>query len=479
MNLLETIIYSLSKEEIRFYKLFVGRTNQSKERKDLKLFNIIKKSKDAEYTKKAIKSLGVSSNNFYQLKNRVYHDLNNSMVWQHISKDQQSKSFRYILLSRTYKNKGELELAYHFLKTAEKEAVKLELNEILSIVYSDIIELSHELISIDLDTYLKLKKENSIALAEIEEVDSHLAKLMYDIKTKQNFSDADPSSTQALSTHYRQNATNKKVVDSPRFKLRLFKMYSRLLLQKKDYESLESYLIESYTDFSYNSLFGRHNHNEKLTLLTYLTNCLYKTQKHEQSLDFAEKLNDAMKEFDGFLYDKYIFYYYNTLVLNYAKEDKDKALEILQLAKDNKTIKKLPAYTSFIYLNTTLIYYQKSNYALAATNISRLIQQEDFLSLDKAFQLKLHIVELIIRLELGQEERILGQIDFINSEYKKILIEDHMKRDAEVIELISLKANKASISDKIAVISSAMSDEESRDSDIISYNDWLKTLKHE
>jgi hypothetical protein len=184
-----------------------------------------------------------------------------------------------------------------------------------------------------------------------------------------------------------------------------------------------------------------------------------------------------MKEFDGFLYDKYIFYYYNTLVLNYAKEDKDKALEILQLAKDNKTIKKLPAYTSFIYLNTTLIYYQKSNYALAATNISRLIQQEDFLSLDKAFQLKLHIVELIIRWELGQEERILGQIDFINSEYKKILIEDHMKRDAEVIELISLKANKASISDKIAVISSAMSDEESRDSDIISYNDWLKTLK--
>ena len=64
----DALLNSLSKEEIRFYKLFVGRTNQSKERKVLKLFDIIKKSKDAEYTKKAIKSLGVSSNNFYQLK---------------------------------------------------------------------------------------------------------------------------------------------------------------------------------------------------------------------------------------------------------------------------------------------------------------------------------------------------------------------------------------------------------------------------
>ena len=45
------------------------------------------------------------------------------MIWQHISKDQQSKSFSYILLSRVFRNKGELDLAYHYLLTAEKEAI--------------------------------------------------------------------------------------------------------------------------------------------------------------------------------------------------------------------------------------------------------------------------------------------------------------------------------------------------------------------
>ena len=213
MKTLDTVIQSLSKEEIRFYKLFVGRTNQSKERKDLKLFDIIKKNLDQDYSKKAINSLNVTSNNFYQLKNRIYNDLNNSMVWQHISKDQQSKSFSFILLSRVFKNKGELNLAYHYLKIAEKEAIKLELFEILAIVYSEIIELSHELISIDLDKYLELKKENSKARSEIEDIDTHLAKLMYDIKTKQNFSKSDSALTQLLSTHYQQNADNKQVLN--------------------------------------------------------------------------------------------------------------------------------------------------------------------------------------------------------------------------------------------------------------------------
>ena len=472
MKFLDSIIESLSKEEIRFYKLFVGRTNQSKERKDLKLFDIIKKSKDEDYSKKAIKSLNVTSNNFYQLKNRIYHDLNNSMVWQHISKDQQSKSFSYILLSRVYRDKGELDLSYHYLKTAEKEAIKLELFEILAIVYSEIIELSHELISIDLDHYLKLKKENSITRSEIEDIDTHLAKLMYDIKTKQNFSTSDPALTKILNKHYQKNATNKKVLDSQRFKLRLFKMYSRLLLQNKDYESLETYLTESYKDFNENGLFSRHNHNDKLTLLTYLTNCLHKTNKYKKSLEIAKTLKLAMEEHDGFLFDKYIFYYYNALVLNYAKENKEKALEVLQLAKENKSIKKLPGYTSFIYLNTGLIYYYKENYNLAKRNISRLIQQEDFLSLDVALQFKLLIVDLIIRLKIGQDDIIQEKLKELKLNYKKNLNDKKYQRDALVVETITKHINNIDIDKKL--ISKSL--ENSTDDDIINYVDWIKNL---
>ena len=113
------------------------------------------------------------------------------MVWQHIWKDKQSKSFSFVLLSRVYKNKGELELSYHYLKKAEKEALDSELYEVLSIIYSEIIQISHELISIDVDHYIKLKRNNIKILSEIDEMDLLLAKIMYDIKTKQNFAKSD------------------------------------------------------------------------------------------------------------------------------------------------------------------------------------------------------------------------------------------------------------------------------------------------
>ena len=44
MNLMQEVILSLNKEESRFYKLYAGRTNVKDERRDLMLFDFIKKS---------------------------------------------------------------------------------------------------------------------------------------------------------------------------------------------------------------------------------------------------------------------------------------------------------------------------------------------------------------------------------------------------------------------------------------------------
>jgi len=471
-NALDTIVASLSKEEIRFFKLFIKRTD-NKNRKDVDLFDLMRKKNSDFTTKEALDKLEVNPNNYYQIKNRLYHELNNSVVWQHIWKDNQSKSFSYVLLSRVYKDKGELELAFHYLKYAEKEAIDSELYEILSIVYTETIQLSHELISIDVDKYIALKRENILILSEIDEVDLLLAKVMYDIKTKQNFGKPDLSLSKTIKSKYSEISKDKKLVNSPRFRVRLFKMYSRLLLQERDYKSLEKFLTESYNEFEDDKLFNRSNHNEKLTLLTYLTNCLYKTKKHKKSLKYAEILLISMKEYDSFLQDKYLFFYYNSLVLNYAKTDKDKALDYLNKASKNEVIKKLPSYTSFIYLNKSLIYFHEDNFIAAKKNMSRLILQEDFLLLDKAFQLKILIADVIIRFKNGQHD-IINKIEDIRSNYQQLLLNEDCVRDREMINILSKKINDEDIVDDKKRILSCMSDYDSEDLDIISYNSWLR-----
>ncbi|MDB9910235.1 tetratricopeptide repeat protein [Flavobacteriales bacterium] len=469
---LDTIVQSLSKEEVRFFKLFLKRTD-NKNRKDVDLFDYMKRKKGDFTTKDILKKLETNPNNYYQIKNRLYHELNNSMVWQYIWRDKQSKSFSFVLLSRVYKNKGELELSYHYLKKAEKEAIDSELFEVLSIIYSEIIQLSHELISIDVDHYIELKRNNIKILSEIDEMDLLLAKIMYDIKTKQNFGKSDGSLVKLIKTKYGKISKENNLVNSPRFRIRLFKMYSRLLLQERDYQSLEKFLIESYNEFGTDKLFNRSNHNEKLTLLTYLSNCLYKTKKYKQSLKYSEELLSGMKEYDCFLHDKYLFYYYNILVLNYAKTDKEKALDYLNKASRSEVIKKLPSYNAFIYLNRSLIYYYDDNYKESQKNIARLIMQEDFLLLDKSFQLKILVTELMIRMMLSNKN-LNDKITSIKKGYDTLLLEENHIREKKMIDLIFKMIHNDDIEVEKKDLLSIMSDSESEDIDIISYNIWIK-----
>ncbi len=471
-NALDTIVQSLSKEEVRFFKLFLNRTD-NKNRKDVDLFDYMKKKKGDFTTKDVLKKLETNPNNYYQIKNRLYHELNNSMVWQHIWKDNQSKSFSFVLLSRVYKNKGELELAFHYLKKAENEAIDSELYEVLSIIYSEIIKISHELLSIDVDCYIELKRNNIKILSEIDEMDLLLAKIMYDIRTKQNFGKSDISLVKLIKTKYGKISKEKNLVSSTRFRIRLFKMYSRLLLQERDYQSLEKFLIESNNEFGKDKLFNRSNHNEKLTLLTYLTNCLYKTKKYKQSLKYSEQLLISMKEYDSFLYDKYLFYYYNMLVLNYAKTDKKKALDYLNKASKSDAIKRLPSYNAFIYLNRSLIYYYEDNYKESQKNIARLIMQEDFLLLDKSFQLKILVTELMIRM-IVSNKYLNDKIIRIESDYKSLLLEENYIREKKMIDLIFKKISDGDVVDNKEDLLSSMSDSDSKDLDIISYNIWIK-----
>jgi len=398
------------------------------------------------------------------------------MVWQHIWKDNQSKSFSFVLLSRVYKNKGELELAFHYLKKAENEAIDSELYEVLSIIYSEIIKISHELLSIDVDYYIELKRNNIKILSEIDEMDLLLAKIMYDIRTKQNFGKSDISLVKLIKTKYGKISKEKNLVSSTRFRIRLFKMYSRLLLQERDYQSLEKFLIESNNEFGKDKLFNRSNHNEKLTLLTYLTNCLYKTKKYKQSLKYSEQLLISMKEYDSFLYDKYLFYYYNMLVLNYAKTDKKKALDYLNKASKSEAIKRLPSYNAFIYLNRSLIYYYEDNYKESQKNIARLIMQEDFLLLDKSFQLKILVAELMIRISISNKN-LDNKFKDIKKNYKSLLEEENHLREKIMIGLLFKKINNEDIEGDKEKLLSYMSDYDSEDIDIISYNIWLKKRK--
>ena len=215
MNILLEIINSLDKEEIRFYKLFAGRTNSVDIRKDTLLFDFIKQNRE-EYDEQIISEelYKDNKNSFYQLKNRLYKDLNKSMMLQHMGKEKDIFILHFVLLSRIYKRKGKVELSFHYLKKAEKEAENIEAYELLSIIYSEILTLSYDMISVNVEEYIEKKRANNEQLNWDQEIDLLLAAVLYKIKTAQNFSKNDESVNEILQKTLDNFSKNKKIPKS-------------------------------------------------------------------------------------------------------------------------------------------------------------------------------------------------------------------------------------------------------------------------
>jgi len=483
MNVLYRIIESLSKEETRFYKLFASRTNNSSDRKDIQLFDFIKQNGE-NYNEKEISSqlYGENKNSFYQLKNRVFKDLNKSMMLQHMPKEKDIFILHFVLLSRVYMRKGDVKLAFYYLNKAEKEALKLESYKLLDIIYSEILELSYGMVSINVEDYIKKQRENKQKRDQIQEIDLVIAAVRYRVKTAQNFSGKNSDIIEGLQKTVDEFSHNNDMAKSPKFQMKIYQAVSRILLQKHDFEALENYLIPTFNAFIKKKIFNKTNHEHKLMMISYITNCLFKTGKLKKSLDYAEILKNSIDEYEGFLKDKYIFYYYNALVINYSKLDKKEALKVLKEVKNNNAIKQLPTHTVFIYLNTALIHFDLGNYKESNKNLSRLLLQDDFIDIGRSFQLKIHLAELIVRYMIQDFDTCEIRIEEITKNYAGILKSDGLSRDKELLTIISdlLYCNNLNqdkeLKQKIELLSKSISDKKADDADVINYNVWLKSL---
>ena len=151
MNILNQIIAHMNKEQVRGYKLFVNRTNEKDDRKDVLYFDYIRKSGDSYDENKIHQRLygETDKNTFYRLKNRVLLDVSKSLMVQHFDDDELIHALHLLALEKFHFNRNQIHIAHYFLKKAEAEAKKIENYELLDIIYGEYIRLSREMITIN------------------------------------------------------------------------------------------------------------------------------------------------------------------------------------------------------------------------------------------------------------------------------------------------------------------------------------------
>lgn len=474
------IIEILNKEESRNLKIFLNRTNAHQERKDVALFDYVRKNKNDIDEQQLLGKLydgSVDKNSFYRLKNRLLSDINKSLLILHFDKNDYNLVINLISLAKLFSNKGNYKIAFGYLRQAEQKAIKNEFFDLLDLIYSDLIKLSHESVEFNPIEYIEKRKKNHKSLHVLQEIDDLLAALVYRIKISQNYSTHNYQFTEVLQKTVDEFIDNDEVKKSPKLQFKIYHSISRILLQQRDFISLEAYLKLTYADFLDRGLFNKSNHETKLQMQTYLVNSLFKNNKIEESLEGTTSLYRVMGEYDNLLFDKYLFYYYNSLVINYQVSDKDKAIDVLLEAKTKKEIQQLPFYTIFVFLNLAVLYFDIKDYKNARKNLAKLKLSDSFKNMDNVFQFKVNIVELLNFYEFGDIDLFDYQLNLIRKDFKGVLKKEAYAREKTFIEIVAKMEvlTQTEIQLKVNEFVQLVSNDESAENDIIDYNEWLKS----
>ncbi|HEX8515395.1 MAG TPA: hypothetical protein VF868_04290 [Bacteroidia bacterium] len=479
MQILQNIIGVMTKDEIRHYKILINRTEKP-DRKDELLFDHIKRQYPDYNEEKIRRKLYETEdkNAFYRLKNRLLEDIGKSLSLNYYDDTVLNFISNNLLLSRLFRQKGQFRIAFHYLNKAERKAFNKENLDWLDIIYGDFIQLSHETLDINPEEYIRKRKNNRSKLNKLQEIDDILAALIYRIRSSQNFAKQNTEILGLLQKTVNDFSKSKEVKTSPVLRFKIYDSVSRILLQQQNFVSLEKYLLKTYTEFSSEKLFNQNNHDTKLQMLTYLINSLFKNGKIDLSLKYAGQLKDAMQEYNRMLKDKYQFYYYNSLVINYSVKDIDKAITILHEAKNDAVIRKLPMYNVFVYLNLSVLNFGKGEFKEALRNLVKPLLEDAYSNLDEAFRFKLAVFELMIRYELNDHDYLEHKTGRLKKEYKLLLKKPEYKHQWQMIAVIeklnlspNIKKDKALLKQVQAFITEK---EHSQDSDIVSYSNWLK-----
>jgi hypothetical protein len=482
MDVLNQIISLMNKEEVRHFKLFAARTQVEGDRKDLQLFDAIRRLPEEQDEERIFTRLykGTDKNPYYRLKNRLLTDINKSLNLQHMDDDDTVHMFHLLSMARFFHNRDKYNIALHYIRKAEKKAIKLENYELLDFIYSELIKLSHEIIFINPEEYIQKRKENREKLLALREIDDILAAVIYRLKVTQNFSSTKNPIFDLLQKTVDEYTQNSHTKQDPKLRFTIYHAVSRILLARKDYDTLETYLLKTYEEFTSEGLFNKSNHDTKMQLLVYLVNTLYKTRKLEMSLQYAERLKEGMEEYNRLLHKKYEIYYLNALIINYSIVDVEKSVKILDKVLAERTFKEYP-YNEFIMIvNLSICHYRLKKITKALRTLVQACIHDGYKGASDHFRLKIGIFELTVRLEAGDFEITEKRIEDIKKEYAEILGNTEVVTENKLLSLIgemnrsvNIRADKNLIR-KVREYLSSESRPELEEFSFIDYHEWLR-----
>jgi len=434
------IVKSLNKEESRNFKLFLKRSNINVETAPVNLLFDSYKSGNFKSDNEIYDNLfnDIKKNAFYRLKNRMIEDIYKSLLILNYDKDDQINIHNNIILSEIFLYKSEYQIAFKILKKAEQKALKNEFYSLLEIIYDKMVGLSTHYSEVPILEVIEKKNDILAKKQHSSKLSDLVAQLNWYLRNS-NFDSKEINIMEQLD-HIKSELANSHLLEtSISVQFQVQDNISYILLNKKDYKSLNIYLETQLQSFEAKEVFNKNNYHHKITMLVWLANTSLKLLQFEKAENYAEQLKQSLEAFKRLHYNNYIWAYYQPLfIASYYTGQLSRCLEIVEELKNEKINKGQRVYNIFVNINSAIVYYGLNNIKEANHFINKSLQPELFKTLSPELKLNLRIVDLIFYFENEDYEYLQYSIKQFKRKFNHLLKLDAFTLAKEFVNLLEI-----------------------------------------
>jgi len=231
---------------------------------------------------------------------------------------------------------------------------------------------------------------------------------------------------------------NELTTQSVRTKLLVNRCVRDILLQKKEFPALAEYMIKSYLDFKKDQIFGKNNHEERIIQLSWIINSLTKAKNFKVAPQYIDELHEQLLMYNRLYYDKYIWLYYQSRVIEYTFSNRmEEAVVLLEELEQKESVQQNPGLVFYVYINLAPLNYTVNELDKSLEYLSKILMSSTFNSMSTDWKLNIQLLELIIRTESQDVEYAIGKTNEVKRKYRDFLKQEQYQIEKRFVKIIS------------------------------------------
>ncbi|GAA4275869.1 hypothetical protein [Aquimarina mytili] len=433
MNIISSIIRTLSDEEKRSFIALLKQKNKRNDTKNIQLFKLLDTAEEVKNLD--IKIYGKQSKGaFHALSKRLHDSLIDFVASKSLEGEtsEEMEILKLLLASRIFFEQKQYRIAFKTLNKAEQKAKIYDLYSILNEIYYTKIQYAHLNTSLSLESLIHNFKNNKASIQQEENLNLFYATVQNKlIQHHQDFVVVIQDALFKFGISTTQDLTFRSL-------FKILEITNKAAQASRDYYTILPFVEEAYTQINTKEdLIDKHLFYH-IQILYYVANAYFRNKDFKTSKHYLVLMTNQMHKSQNKYYRRFFPQYtlLHTLNLNYTGHA-DQAIATLETFDDNHH-KEQTSYILDLKLSLIVFYFMQSRFKDALGIISGFYHSDTWYTEKTGilWVIKKNLVEILLHIELDNLDLVESRVNSFRKKHSSYLKNNGETRALEFLKLV-------------------------------------------